>query len=82
VSIGDRAIERVERKERHNDEERQERHEEQYQTLEEVFDKSTLMTVYALLNKGVIKKLLGVIKSGKESRIYVGVGPNSENLSV
>ena len=82
MSIGDRAIERVERRERHNDEERQERREEQYQTLEEVFDKSTLMTVYALLNKGVIKKLLGVIKSGKESRIYVGVGPNSENLAV
>ena len=82
MSIGDRAIDRVERKQRHAEEERQERREEQFQVLEEVFDKSTLMVMYALLNKGVIQKLQGVIKSGKESRIYVGIGPNNESLAV
>jgi len=40
------------------------------------------MTVYSLLNRGIIKQLLGVVKSGKESRIYRGVGPDGENLAV
>jgi RIO kinase 1 len=75
-------MERVERRQRRIEEERQERREEQYQVLEEVFDKATLMTVYSLLNRGIIKQLLGVVKSGKESRIYRGVGPNGESLAV
>jgi len=82
VNIGNRAIERIERRQRRIEEERQERREEQYQVLEEVFDKATLMTVYSLLNRGYIKQLLGVVKSGKESRIYRGVGPNGETLAV
>jgi len=82
VSLGNRVIERIERRQRRIEEERQERREEQYQVLEEVFDKATLMTVYSLLNRGIIKQLLGVMKSGKESRIYRGVGPNGESLAV
>ena len=82
MNIGNRAIERIERRQRRIEEERQERREEQYQVLEEVFDKATLMTVYSLLNRGYIKQLLGVVKSGKESRIYRGVGPNGETLAV
>jgi len=82
VSLGNRIMERVERRQRRIEEERQERREEQYQVLEEVFDKATLMTVYSLLNRGIIKQLLGVVKSGKESRIYRGVGPNGESLAV
>ncbi|MCK5403056.1 serine protein kinase RIO [Candidatus Bathyarchaeota archaeon] len=41
--------------------------------FEEVFDKSTLMTLYSLLNHGIVDKIFGVLKSGKESRIYRGV---------
>jgi RIO kinase 1 len=82
VSLGNRATERIERRQRRNDEEHRERREEQYQVLEEVFDKATLMTVYGLLNRGVIRQLLGVVKSGKESRVYRGVGPDNESLAV
>jgi len=41
--------------------------------FEEVFDKSTLMVLYNLLNLGIVESIFGVVKSGKESRIYRGV---------
>ena len=41
--------------------------------IEEVFDKSTLMTLYNLINHNVIDYLDGVVNSGKEARIYLGV---------
>ncbi len=45
--------------------------------MEEVFDKSTLMVIYSLLNQGVIEQIEGVVRSGKESRIYGGTGSGS-----
>ena len=50
--------------------------------MEEVFDKSTLMAVYNLLNKEVIKQIFGVIKSGKESRIYGGIGLDENRIAI
>jgi RIO kinase 1 len=38
--------------------------------MEEVFDKSTLMVIYDFLNRGVIHEVYGVVKAGKESRVY------------
>jgi len=43
--------------------------------LEEVFDKLTLMTLYDLMNSGVLLEFYGVISAGKESRIYLAKGP-------
>ena len=42
------------------------------ESLEEVFDRSTLMIVYRMLNRGYIENINGVLRSGKESRIYLG----------
>ena len=50
--------------------------------MEEVFDKATLMAVYSLLNQGVISKIFGVIKSGKESRIYTGIGSKEDRIAI
>jgi len=50
--------------------------------MEEVFDKSTIMVLYDLLNKGLIKQLSGVLKSGKESRIYRGIGPDGSHIAI
>jgi len=50
--------------------------------MEEVFDKLTLMTIYDLLNQRVIKQIFGVIRSGKESRIYVGIGPEENRIAL
>ena len=43
---------------------------EEYEALEEVFDRSTLMVIYDFMNKGVIDEIHGVISSGKEARVY------------
>jgi RIO kinase 1 len=50
--------------------------------MEEVFDRSTLMTVYDFLNKGTIAEIYGAIKSGKESRIYWGKDPKGRELAI
>ena len=48
--------------------------------FEEVFDKSTLMVLYNLLNLGIVDSIFGVVKSGKESRVYRGV--DSEGIII
>jgi len=55
---------------------------EEYEVLEEVFDRSTLMTVYDFLNKGVIDEIFGVVKAGKESRIYWAKDRDGNELAV
>ncbi len=55
---------------------------EEYEVLEEVFDRPTLMTLYRFLNQGTLKRIGGVVKSGKEARIYHGIGPDGRNLAV
>jgi len=55
---------------------------EEYEVLEEVFDKSTLMTIYGLLNKGVIDEIHGVVKAGKEARIYWGKDREGKELAI
>jgi len=49
-----------------------EKRSEEYQVFEEVFDRSTLITIYDFLNKGTISEIFGVVKAGKEARIYWG----------
>jgi RIO kinase 1 len=50
--------------------------------LEEVFDKSTLMTIYRLLNKGILGELYGAIRAGKESKVYWGRDSSGRELAV
>ncbi len=50
-----------------------EKRSEELESLEEVFDKSTIMTLYKLLNLNVLTKIHGVLKSGKESKVYWGI---------
>ncbi len=59
-----------------------EKRSEEYEVLEEVFDKSTLMTIYGFLNKGVIDEIHGVVKAGKEARIYWGKDKNGKELAI
>ncbi|MBS7623330.1 serine protein kinase RIO [Candidatus Bathyarchaeota archaeon] len=59
-----------------------EKRSEDMQVIEEVFDKPTLMTVYSLLNRGYLKSIFGVAKSGKESRVYWGKSPEGLDLAV
>jgi len=50
--------------------------------MEEVFDRSTLMTIYDFLNKRVIDEIYGVVKAGKEARIYWGKDPDEKELAI
>jgi RIO kinase 1 len=50
--------------------------------LEEVFDRSTLMVVYDFLNRGSISEIHGVVKAGKESRVYWGKDAEGNELAI
>ncbi len=55
---------------------------EEYEVLEEVFDRSTLMTIYDFMNKGTIDEIHGVVKAGKEARIYWGKDSDGKELAI
>src|SRR5208282_3402517 len=55
---------------------------EEMDSLEEVFDRSTLMIIYRMLNRGTIKSIFGVLRSGKEARIYWGYGRRKETIAI
>ena len=59
-----------------------EKRSEEYEVLEEVFDRSTLMVVYDFMNKGTINEIHGVIRAGKESRVYWGRDKNNKELAI
>ncbi len=59
-----------------------EKRSEEYEVLEEVFDKSTLMVIYDLMNEEVIDEIYGVVKAGKESRVYWGKDKSKEELAI
>ncbi|MBS7624453.1 serine protein kinase RIO [Candidatus Bathyarchaeota archaeon] len=84
MSLKDRLRKKLEREEKTYETEQlmKEKRSEEYEVLEEVFDKSTLMTIYDFMNDGVIKEIYGVVNSGKESRIYWGIGPNNEEIAI
>lgn len=50
--------------------------------FEEVFDRSTLKTIYDFLSKKRIGEIHGAVKSGKEARIYWGKSSNGEELAI
>lgn len=45
---------------------------EDYKIHDEVFDRTTLLALYSLANKGVIDLLYGTIKTGKEANTFLG----------
>ncbi|MCX8181492.1 MAG: serine protein kinase RIO [Candidatus Methanomethyliaceae archaeon] len=53
-----------------------------FETVEEVFDSRTVMALYSLINKDIIDSMRGVVKAGKESRVYWAKGKNGEDLAV
>lgn len=55
---------------------------EDYQVIEEVFDKPTLMVIYDFMNKGKIDEIHGVVNAGKEARIYWGKDPEGNELAI
>ncbi|MFW6117447.1 MAG: serine protein kinase RIO [Thermoproteota archaeon] len=50
--------------------------------MEEVFDRSTLMVIYDLLNEGIIDEVYGVVQAGKESRVYWAKDKREQELAL
>lgn len=84
MSLEDRLRKKLERKEKIYESKQlmKEKRSEEYEVLEEVFDRSTLMTIYDFMNSGEIKEIYGVVNSGKESRIYWGINSNDEEIAI
>ncbi len=51
-------------------------------TVEEVFDQTTRLVVFDLLNSGVLYEVNGVVSSGKEARVYWGKNKEGKDLAV
>lgn len=53
-----------------------------YETVEEVFDSTTVLALYSIIRKGVIRKIYGVISAGKEARVYWAKDKQGNDLAV
>jgi RIO kinase 1 len=84
VAYQKRIAKRLKRREQRYETEQllKEKRSEEYEVLEEVFDKSTLMIIYEFLNKGTINEIYGVVKAGKEARIYWGKDRKGKELAI
>src|SRR4030066_2181456 len=51
-------------------------------TVEEVFDQTTRMVVFDMLNSGVLYELNGAVSSGKEAKVYWGTTREGVDLAV
>ena len=59
-----------------------ERRSEEFEVIEEVFDRLTLEGIYKLIHRKVIDRIHGVLKAGKEARIYWGESPEGAELAI
>ncbi len=53
-----------------------------FETVEEVFDTRTVMTILALMKRKIIRRMNGVISAGKEARVYLAYGWRNERFAV
>jgi len=53
-----------------------------FETVEEVFDYRTVMTLYELMRRRVLRRMNGVVSAGKEARVYLGYGYDGEEYAV
>ncbi|MEM0224661.1 MAG: serine protein kinase RIO [Desulfurococcaceae archaeon] len=53
-----------------------------FEVVDEVFDYSTVMTIIELYRRSIIRKISGVISSGKESKVYFGYDKSGNPLAI
>jgi RIO kinase 1 len=84
TELKDKLDEKLEHREARYDYERRFRKKwsENTRTLEEVFDRRTIMTILRILNTGRLKEITGVVKAGKESRVYHGLDHDGTEVAV
>ncbi|MEM3402316.1 MAG: serine protein kinase RIO [Candidatus Hadarchaeales archaeon] len=62
--------------------ERLEKDSETFKLMEMVFDHSTLLTLYKLVNRGVMDIFYGVVSTGKEANIFCALDKNGNFVAV
>jgi RIO kinase 1 len=84
MSDRERIEKRAENIERRREEETLmlQKRQEEFKVIEEVFDRPTLQGVYKLFHQNVIERIHGVVKAGKEARIYWGQDPEGAELAI
>lgn len=55
---------------------------DQRKSMEEVFDRATLLAVEELVSRRELSDLFGVVNSGKEARVYSGVDAKGKSVAV
>ena len=55
---------------------------EDYSVFDDVFNTPTIMVLNSLINNNVLKYIKGALASGKESKVYLALGINSEFRAV
>jgi RIO kinase 1 len=53
-----------------------------YETLEEVWDRKTLLTLYKIIQRGIIDRVHGTLASGKEARVYAAEDPEGAAIAL
>lgn len=53
-----------------------------FKTVNQVLDKSTMFTMYNMINAKVISYVNGIVKAGKESVLFWAVGPKGEDIAL
>ena len=84
MSDRERIEKRAENIERRREEETLmlQKRQEEFKVIEEVFDRPTLQGVYKLFHQNVIDRIHGVVKAGKEARVYWGQDPEGAELAI
>lgn len=59
-----------------------EKNKEDFRVIEEVFDRLTLQGILRFFKRGTIDKLHGVVKAGKEARVYYAIHKDGRELAV
>ena len=55
---------------------------ETYKVMDEVFDRSTLMVLYRLMNRGIFDELHGVVSTGKEANVFRASDCDGKSLAI
>jgi RIO kinase 1 len=62
--------------------ERLEKDSETYKIMADVFDRSTLMTLYHMIHKGVFDSLYGAVSTGKEANIFCALDKKGNYVAI
>jgi len=62
--------------------ERLEKDSEMRKVVERVFDASTLLTLYHLINRGTLDRFGGAVSTGKEAHVFRALNPEGEYVAV